>query len=63
MYYTSHIMYIVPHKSFEAITQLYLSLVHTYSNSYIPLLTTSYIDAHPKVALVDGFYVHTITLV
>ena len=35
----------------------------TYSNSYFPVFTTSYTNAHPKEALEDHIYVYTITLI
>jgi len=63
MYDTSDTTYIEPHKSFEAIIQSGQILVHTYSNSYLPFFTTSYINVHPSAALADDFYVYTITLV
>jgi len=62
MYYTSHTTYIEAHKSFEAIIQSGQFLVHTYSNSYLPFFTTSYINVHPRAALAGGFYVYTKTL-
>jgi len=63
MYHASDIEYIEPHKSFGAIIQSGQFLVHTYSNSYLPSLTTSYINSHSGAALVDDFYVYTIILV
>jgi len=55
MYYTSRTTYIEPHKSFVATIQSYQLLVHTYCNSYLPFFTTSYINAHTRAALADGF--------
>jgi len=63
MYYTLFTTYIEPHKSFEAQITSHQLLVHTYCNSYIPFLTTSYINAHSRATLADGFYVYTENLV
>jgi len=63
MFYTSRTAYIEPHKSIEATIPSHQLLVHTYSNFYLPPVTTSYSNAHPRAALADDFYVYTKTLV
>ena len=63
MYYTSYSMYVEPHKLFQTIIQLCQSLVHTYSNPYLPSFNTSYINAHPRAAPAGDFYVYTVALV
>jgi len=47
--------------SFETVIQSHQFLVHTYFNSYLPFFTISYIDAHPRAALADGYYIYIIT--
>ena len=64
MYYTSRTTYVEPYKSFEAIAQSHQLVVSIHTPiPTIHFFTTSYINAHSRVALSDGFYVYTKTLV